>query len=557
MNSPFQSILNTNTVPSDAECDEIRALLRPQRPRLAHLNDQVARLQVILDDAVRARDELQAAIKAHEALISPMRRVPDDILSVIFLHTLPTTRETALSRDEGPLLLMQVCQYWRALTLAVPRLWSSMHIALPPKNSDPALQLFGLKSEVERWTRRAAAVPLSIRVHASRKRYPIAPPSSGDSPPSILVESLLPVAHQWGMIHLKVDDVRDLSVLDKVTPLDAKHLNRFSITLSRSALGATGYRLPMLGAPALRQLAYQGRDNCIPATPIWRNLVRLTLSLSRGSSETDHQVLPFPFLAECTALQTLHLSFTRMSFQYGKTVCLPRLQEIHLGEWITTEPDIGTLSQLLARLDMPNLKRLGLHQMGGPVLGPLRYLGPACSAAIQWLSIPAKQLDGPSIREMLGPMTGLVHLRLVAPSAFLPDVAQTFLVCLTPTDEDPTGDDPSAVLCPNLEVLELAGPSTLSDEYIIQFLRARAAHPETMPLRQFKAVLSRAQQGDLRSELADLVQDRLQLVLVYRPTQPYNRVRCSPLEGTERDPTIVKVKKGEEWLQEADPMRLD
>nr|GAT52382.1 predicted protein [Mycena chlorophos] len=493
MDSPFQTILNTNTVPSDFECDEIRALLRVHRPRLVHLNDEVARIRVMLDEAVRARNELQASIEAHEALISPMRRVSEDVLSVIFLHTLPTTRETALILDEGPLLLMQVCRYWRALTLAIPRLWASMHIVLLPKNSATALQLVGLKSEVEQWTKRAAAVPLSIRIYPSRKRHSIlAAIASGDSPPdpaSIVMDSLIPLVHQWRTIHLKVDDVRDLSDLDQIPPGAATHLKSFSITLSKTALGATEYRLPMLAAPALRQFAYQGRDNCIPATPLWRNLVRLTLSLSstRGAPETDRQILPFPFLAECTALQTLHLSFTRMTFHYGKT------------------PDRFT------------------------------------------------------IREMLAPMTGLIHLRLVAPTAFLPEVAQNFLACLTPiaNDEDPHGVLPVTVLCPNLEVLELAGSSSLSDECIIQFLRARAAHPDTMPVRQLKAVLARAPNGDLEAKVADLVRNGLELALIYRSAQAARPPRCSPLEGTERDPKAVTVKEGEDWLQEADPMMLD
>nr|GAT54128.1 predicted protein [Mycena chlorophos] len=149
-------------------------------------------------------------------------------------------------------------------------------------------------------------------------------------------------------------------------------------------------------------------------------------------------------------------------------------------------------------------------------------------------------------------MTGLIHLRLVGSPAFLPEVAQDFLACLTPNHEDPNG-----VLCPNLEVLELAGSSTVSDEYIVQFLRARAAHPDTVSLRKFRAVLARAKQGDLGGEVADLVRAGLELVLVYRPAQTAHRLKCSPLEGTERDSNFVNVKKEEEWLQEADPMRLD
>jgi uncharacterized coiled-coil DUF342 family protein len=90
MDSPFKDILNTNTVPSDAECQSIHDLLKDPRRKCADLNEQIARMRKSLADLMRDRDELQSFIDAHLALISPARRLPDDVVREIFVAALPS-----------------------------------------------------------------------------------------------------------------------------------------------------------------------------------------------------------------------------------------------------------------------------------------------------------------------------------------------------------------------------------------------------------------------------------------------------------------------------------
>nr|GAT43761.1 predicted protein [Mycena chlorophos] len=85
--SPVQHILHNNIVPSDDEMDAIRDFLVPKRAQLEQL--EVSRLGALLAAVVASRDELQELISDHEPLISPLRRMPDDVLRLIFLKTLP------------------------------------------------------------------------------------------------------------------------------------------------------------------------------------------------------------------------------------------------------------------------------------------------------------------------------------------------------------------------------------------------------------------------------------------------------------------------------------
>ncbi|KAJ7662952.1 hypothetical protein B0H17DRAFT_909987, partial [Mycena rosella] len=124
---PFERILHTNAVPSDADCQRIRDLLAGPRKEAADLSAEISRIQELLDELTEKRDALDDFIAAHSALISPARRLPEDIVRDIFVACLPSNRNALILSDEAPLLLCQICSAWRQLALLTPRLWASVH----------------------------------------------------------------------------------------------------------------------------------------------------------------------------------------------------------------------------------------------------------------------------------------------------------------------------------------------------------------------------------------------------------------------------------------------
>ncbi|KAJ7111858.1 hypothetical protein C8R44DRAFT_547241, partial [Mycena epipterygia] len=53
-------------------------------------------------------------------LISPTRRLPDDIVREIFAASLPAGQNAIISGSEAPLLLCHISQGWRTLALRHP-----------------------------------------------------------------------------------------------------------------------------------------------------------------------------------------------------------------------------------------------------------------------------------------------------------------------------------------------------------------------------------------------------------------------------------------------------
>ncbi|KAJ6594624.1 hypothetical protein B0H19DRAFT_907708, partial [Mycena capillaripes] len=123
MTSPFASQLGTNYCPKDEEVQEIKNLLLEPTLRLKRLGDEIADLQTAIDKLAEERDTLEAYVEGHRALMSPVRRLPLDIIQEIFIACLPDDHNCVMGASEAPVLLGRICSSWRATSLDTPRLW--------------------------------------------------------------------------------------------------------------------------------------------------------------------------------------------------------------------------------------------------------------------------------------------------------------------------------------------------------------------------------------------------------------------------------------------------
>ncbi|KAJ7106998.1 hypothetical protein C8R44DRAFT_555725, partial [Mycena epipterygia] len=127
MKTPYKDHLYTNFAPSDDECRRIRDLLVAPMKNLRDTKEEISRLRDALKQLIRKRDGLTELIDCHLALVSPARRLPQDILQEIFTACLPSQGLATMDSSESPLLISHVCSAWRRLALAMPRLWASLH----------------------------------------------------------------------------------------------------------------------------------------------------------------------------------------------------------------------------------------------------------------------------------------------------------------------------------------------------------------------------------------------------------------------------------------------
>ncbi|KAF9485480.1 hypothetical protein BDN70DRAFT_871128 [Pholiota conissans] len=102
-----------------------------------------------------------AQVGKHEAIVlSPIQRLPFDVLEHIFLRCLSDPLDQVQPKiNAPPMLLCHVCSSWRTIALEIPALWTHIHHRLPMERLGGRLQLwnkmvFHRKLTFLKWWRR-------------------------------------------------------------------------------------------------------------------------------------------------------------------------------------------------------------------------------------------------------------------------------------------------------------------------------------------------------------------------------------------------------------------
>ncbi|KAK0207176.1 hypothetical protein IW262DRAFT_1536787 [Armillaria fumosa] len=133
----YTHLTSSNDCPQDCEQEEIKHLLAAAQDTLKHIQRRPYGENEGLTIGCLERQETDRAalcnfIRRHQSVISAVRRLPPEIISEIFLHTLswddwnsyPEIHNTRL----GPWSYSCVSRLWRAVALSLPQLWSEFNM---------------------------------------------------------------------------------------------------------------------------------------------------------------------------------------------------------------------------------------------------------------------------------------------------------------------------------------------------------------------------------------------------------------------------------------------
>ncbi|KAJ7124314.1 hypothetical protein C8R44DRAFT_147227 [Mycena epipterygia] len=124
--------LNSNEAPLDTESTMVKSVVPKARLRLAVVEHE--------QSLEEERASLSGQLAEHNTILSPLRRMPPEVLGEIFSWNLPsidTLRRGRLSVADSPWVLTHISGHWRAVALSIPSLWSLMviifrHESIPP-----------------------------------------------------------------------------------------------------------------------------------------------------------------------------------------------------------------------------------------------------------------------------------------------------------------------------------------------------------------------------------------------------------------------------------------
>jgi hypothetical protein len=187
--SPFSLYLNTNYVPSDSEVTFLKRLIQHRESAVASLAKEIEEAKETLitqiDEAKSALVALERQfaidrhfIEEHTMLLSPIRRIPQDVLTLLF-HTLVETVERpgfpqlwtlCPPAVRPPVIISQVCIGWRRLALQTPTLWTHIHCPIPylTRDHDQGTWVKWCKNmearcrQIEMWIYRSSPCPIDM-----------------------------------------------------------------------------------------------------------------------------------------------------------------------------------------------------------------------------------------------------------------------------------------------------------------------------------------------------------------------------------------------------------
>ncbi|KAJ6580862.1 hypothetical protein B0H19DRAFT_486541 [Mycena capillaripes] len=134
-------LLNSNEPPEDSEIPFIQSVISETDVRLGRLDDAA-----MLQNTNKLEEDRRSLLSyrtRNSAILSPLRRMPPEVLGEIFSWTLPSVCLVELGRGrfdktDTPWVLTRVSSRWRAISLSTPSLWSRIAIDFATLDCDPS-----------------------------------------------------------------------------------------------------------------------------------------------------------------------------------------------------------------------------------------------------------------------------------------------------------------------------------------------------------------------------------------------------------------------------------
>lgn len=186
--SPTPHLYRKIQAPDQSEGISLRKALRDVESDLREIDNDITRVQAVLEELHRKREARHRFTIEHDAFLAPVRRLPPEILAKIFVICMPSYGSPSFNPQCSPFLFGQVCIGWRQVALLTQTLWSSITVnPYWPSHKMAAL-----------WVSRAMSAPLEIRLNSTGL------PRAGAIQPAISVLALY--CDRWKDLDLRIEE---------------------------------------------------------------------------------------------------------------------------------------------------------------------------------------------------------------------------------------------------------------------------------------------------------------------------------------------------------------
>lgn len=130
--------------------------------QLSVVNEELDRARAEVSRVESKHAEIMRIIQQLEALRSPIRRMPTEIMAKVFDHCVGDDAIQKLDPLRAPMLLGQVCSAWKDLVFSLPHLWRNLKVEFPSETQNWENVMQSRIMSMHVWISRTKALPISL-----------------------------------------------------------------------------------------------------------------------------------------------------------------------------------------------------------------------------------------------------------------------------------------------------------------------------------------------------------------------------------------------------------
>lgn len=353
-------------------------------------------MQRNLEEMETAHATVIKTIAQHEAILNPLRSIPDDMLLAIFQWSSSSDTQglDSMSSSRAPWTLSHVSRRWRNLSISSPRLWTNININFRDLETSTRHERDRMSFKLNLHVRRSAECDLFVRVISHlRNRVTFLDECFG---------LLLPTAHRWKTL--------SVSVHSSALALQLAESRFERLTKMEMNLWEPIRQVPW-HVPNIRDLRLSGRPFEAVDFP-WESITSYVCN--------ENGVVHLPKLS---ALEDLKLDIIEFSKAFGVftsmdvsfPLTLQKLRSISLWQKFSSQ-SIDILSQIFLLPSLTSLTvRMGPGRWRFPTFnGSIRHLQNLCITSSSGLATAYSlhDTDKPALISFLADCTSVTALYL-------------------------------------------------------------------------------------------------------------------------------------------------
>ena len=492
------------------DAQHICQLLEERRAELATYAEEIERARAELRRLEEQRDQVQDVVHELEALMSPVRRMPTDIMAKIFEHCVWDQATPRVDYRAAPLLLGQVCCSWRYLLFSLPCLWTSLQLDLPSGSKDWEALVQSKSLAMHVWLSRSRALPISLFLNH---------PKGSLIPWHALVhldKEILTLGCRLKHLSLHLS-ARSLCSLLTFTRSPLPYLEHLELVNSNS-LPTVENPPPIVlhSAPSLKSLSLSWCSLDLGHFQIpWVQLQHLNLDYDASSFWSPVHSDYLQTLTLCPNLTTLCLGIGTPIYDVDPLHMEPvTLTHVHTFKVNLYGVQTPYLVHFFDALHMPRLRHFEIRNASlalGSITGQTECLPflARCADTLESVSLVRVDMADPIV------LACLAQLHRLRTMSFLPGVLRLNHGLITALTLD--GD---AQVCPGLETLHLRCSSNVPIDTIVRLVASRCRGESK--LKWFTLQLATFEYGmdtrdgkmeQVQTQLREYVEGGLKLVL--------------------------------------------